>query len=308
MIKGKVLNAPDLLFPLNNHIEYVPANSKFNEQIVLSWKTLNETNKFILTIKNGASKKEITTTVPSYVFTISNNRPYTWYVQSIDEYGKKSPLSDTRNFTFSKQDKLVIESEQEKEYLYVNELPTANLAWREVKEAHKYIINISQSNQFTLKERIESTTNEIEFKFPYKGHNFIQVEAIDKNLQAIAKSEILDLETKERTLPSPPLVLKTLERCITSNFDGSFEVQFYPLGKDEKIQIEVRNLNNEIIEKSTNNSTLFKFLEYKPGQYFIWAKRIDLYGRVSDYSEKINLIVPQKSMIQTPKIKNIKIK
>lgn len=308
MIKGKVLNAPELIAPPNNHIEYVPTDSKFNEQIVLNWKTNSETSKFILTIKNKNIKKEITTTVPSYVFSISNNQPYTWYVQSVDEYGKKSPISESWNFTFSKQDKLNLQSKAEKEYFYVNDLPTTTLSWQANKDAQKYVIYISQSSQFTLKEKLETIKNEIEFKFPYKGHNYIQIEAIDKNLQSVAKSDIIDLEAKERTLPSPPEVAKAFSKGINSNLDGSFEIAFNDIANDEKIQIEVRNLNNDIIEKSTNNSINFKFQDYKPGQYYIWAKRIDAFGRLSDYSQKINITVPEKSLIKTPKIKNIKIK
>lgn len=308
MIKGKRLNAPELISPKDNHIEYVPTNSKFNEQIILNWRTTNEINKYLLTIKNKNNKKEITTSVPSFVFSISNNQPYSWFVQSIDEYGKKSPPSETRNFTFTKQDKLKILSQLEKEYLFVNELPVTNIKWQSIGDAIKYILYISQTNQFILKEKIETEKNEINIKFPYKNHNYIQIEAIDKNLQIIAKSEIIDLEAKERTLPNPPEIASFQAKGITSNLDGSFEVRFNDINKDEQIQIEIRSINNEIIEKSTSNSSIFKFQDYKPGQYYIWAKKIDVYGRFSDFSQKINLIVPEKSMIKTPKIKNIKIK
>jgi hypothetical protein len=308
LIKGKAIFPPTLISPTNSYIEFLAKENRGNSSVNLNWKSESLANSYLITLKNGNVKKEMNTTMNSQVLTDLKNGQYSWYIQSIDEFGKKSVPSETRVFTVAEIENIKLQKNIGDVVQYISKIPQVEFKWQQIKNATHYVFYSSLSLQFLNKIKLETTNGQVSLELMGKGINYFYLEALDKNLQVIARSNNVQVLVKEKDLPLPPRFTKASNSPLMSNLDGRIEIIFVNILKNEKIMAELKDSNNNVIEKSTVEQNRIEFSDLRPGQYFIQAKLIDEDGRISDYSEKRSIFVPEKSSVKTPKIKNIKIK
>lgn len=308
VVKGNRILSPELILPINNFVYYNEDNNTTN--INFKWKPELEAKKYLLTIKDeNNAKSEFLTDKTFYNFeSPAKTKRINWSVQSIDDENKKSEVKEIRVIIIQKLKPIKFLKVPVKNIFYTKQFPELQFQWNLVEDAKKYQLKISNSRQFVAPQTSETQLTNTSFIPSTVGNYFFQLFALNEEDIIVAQSEIITTQVNEKPLPKAPQFSSHIAQTISANSEGDVEVSFEKMDADLSVLIEMRTLNNNTLSKTTSRTLGHKFLSMLPGKYYVLARAVDDEGRMSDYSPKRLVIVPEKSTIQAPTIRNIKIK
>ncbi|MGZ3789980.1 MAG: hypothetical protein ACXVLQ_15695, partial [Bacteriovorax sp.] len=308
IIIGDDLQSPVPLLPEDKSVVYsTDKKDKGIHNLHLTWKNIKEATSYLVTIINReGSKREFKVLVNQFVIPNLSYGNYSWSVQSINQKNELSKTITNRTFSVESMGQLNFRNMENKVY-YTTQFPAYTFMWNTVPNAENYRLLVSQSQSMSPHETLKVKDGQFSYQIGKEGMYFAQVEALNKDENSIAQSEVFVLTVTKPPLPPSPLFLeakKALE--ATPNGDIHFELVNYD--KKYSVVFEIRDARGSVIEQSKAYSPKALFKSLSPGNYFATAKYIDEFNQIGEASERRLFVVPDKSAIAAPKVKGIKIR
>lgn len=149
------------------------------------------------------------------------------------------------------------------------------------------------------------STGQLIAKVKALGKFQLQVEALDKNDQVVAVSDVVTFEAKlPDLLAAPELTGKATQ--IKANDSGNANISWTPV---KGAASYVLSLNGpKPMKFRVNRSTQLAVPGLLPGSYKLIVTAVDALGRPGDASKEFSVIVPRTNNLEAPKAKSIKIR
>ncbi|MDD4976537.1 MAG: hypothetical protein PHY93_19430 [Bacteriovorax sp.] len=305
---GEDLQSPMPLLPLDKSIFYYPdQKDKGLHNLHLSWKNIKEASEYLIIIKNRDGKKlEFKAPLNQFVIPTIASGTYSWTVQSINLKNEISKAITNRSFSVEPMAQLSFNQLENKVY-YTNKFPTYKFIWNTINNAENYRLKVSQSQSLSPNETIKVNDGQFNYQIGKEGMYFAQVEALNKEENSIAQSEVFTFSVTKPPLPSTPVFLDA-KKALESTPNGDINFELINFDKKYKVVFEIRDTRGVIIEQSQNNSSGISFKSLSPGRFFATAKYIDEFNQTGELSLRQSFTVPDKSAIAAPKVKGIKVR
>lgn len=289
------------------------------EKITLRWNASQEYKNIFVELQNENSKQKVVNQrfPASQDFYEIPNLPlgnYSWRLTAYPEDGGR-PISGPIN-KFSINQKRLIKipviwnaNLQATQY-FVNTEPKLTLMWEPdtSERVVKWRTHIAPEGIDLNKAEIADTT-QIKFDkvMTKPGRYLAYVEALDEEGDNIGTSEVRTFAVASLPLLTAPELLPDDGSEYLARPDGSLPLQWEPLDGAQNYQISVSDKDGKIIVEHSASLPSFTLTNLMPGQYTIQVGATDTYGRKGAISEKRSILVPDKSEVQAPKLKKIKV-
>lgn len=300
---GSSLLSPTPLFPQDNAVYYVGKNP--TNFVKFEWRKQENVRGYELRIQGENFNRN--TQLAESTANVNLNRigKYTWEVLSEDKDGKKSILPVQRKFEVREVGSIQWNMAQ-KNFLYLENLPIVILRW-EKNGPGISLLKISSTPDFKSAETYQVQGRDFPYRVLKDGIYFSKVALLDESGETAAESDILEFKVQEAPLPPAPLLFgnaKKLKASPEGNLRSKVEN-----GKPSWLTIAsiVDGTGRVVDERRFSDENLI-FSGLMPGKYFLQTKFQDEYRRIGEASERVEIEVPEKSMIAAPKLKGIKVR
>jgi hypothetical protein len=133
------------------------------------------------------------------------------------------------------------------------------------------------------------------------------VEAYDSEGDRIGTSEIKSFEVAALPLLEAPELDLPEGGEFIARPDGSLFLQWDGLAGAKDYQVLVRDSAGSIVTEQTTTTPSFKLTNLLPGNYTLQIGATDPYGRRGGLTPARRVTVPNKSEVQAPKLRKIKV-
>ena len=300
---GSSLLSPSPLAPQDNTIYYVGKNP--TNVVKFEWRKQDNVRGYELKIQGENFNRDTQLAENSAKVNLNRIGKYTWEVLSEGRDGKKSILPVKRKFEVRAVGSVQWNMAQ-KNFLYLESLPIVILRWE------KNLPGVSLLKISSVPDFKESETFQVQGKdFPYRvlkdGIYFAKVALLDESGETAAESDILEFKVQEAPLPPAPLLISKA-RKLRASPEGNLRSQVEN-GKPSWLTIvSIVDGTGRVIDERRFSDDKLIFSGLMPGKYFLVARFQDEYRRQGEASERIEIEVPEKSMIAAPKLKGIKVR
>jgi hypothetical protein len=253
-------------------------------------------------------KKEFKVPVNAFIMPTLYNGSYTWTVQSINQKNEISRPLTSRSFIVEPMAQLSFKDMENKVY-YTTSYPSFKFQWNTLANAENYRLKVSQSQSLSPNEMISVKEGQFSYQIGKEGIYFAQVEALNREENSIARSEIFVFTVAKPPIPPTPLFAATESKKTLEATPGG-DIFFELINYDKKyiVVFEIKDTRGSSIEQLKSNSPKASFKSLPPGIFYLTAKFVDGLNQTGETSERRTFIVPDKSSISAPKVKGIKIR
>ena len=305
IIVGDELQSPMPLLPEDKSIIY--NSDKKIHDLHLSWKPVKEATDYLLSIKNHLGLTTTKTTKDNqFVITSLDNGTYFWSVQSINIKKEKSKTIISRSFSIEPMATLKFKN-QETKIFYINQFPSYDFSWNVIPDTSSYRLKISQSQTMSPNELMRAKEEHFSYQIGKEGLYYAQVEALNKQEDVMAQSNVFSFSVAKSPLPPAPIFLNN-KNSMEANSNGDISFEFTNYDKKFNVLFEIRDLHGIMVEQTKSNSPLTVFKSLSPGTFVVTAKYEDQYNQRGEVSARNTFLVPDKSSIAAPKPKGIKVR
>lgn len=293
-------------------------NQILNSGLNLSWESVLGIEKYHVHIEKEAKDA---TTVPVMDKVVVTNplrltalEPgiYKWWVQSIGPEGKTSENSEIRFFKVDEMPRVDwVQGPEPEEFLYYTANPSFMVQWEKgSSETTAWQVRYAPEGELTPETPWKKQDTPVLKTYVDKpGAYHIEVEALNKEGKAVARSTVKTVVVQEKPLLPAPQFAQELPEVLKSDRRGNLSLKWTPVEGAQKYKIEVLNPENgEVIEERVSERNVASLTRLKPGQYKVKVKAVDRHNRDGNLSEDKALEVPKTSDIQAPVIKKLKVK
>ena len=284
--------------------------NKNSSNLTFRWNKVDSAEKYNFVLERLNSNFKFKRSTKSVNLKIKGLKAgkYIWKVASVDKIGQVSQFSDIFNFKIRKQG-LINWKVSKTKYEYVDKLPVIKIMWSKDQFEKKWLLTLSNSENFKNKRRFELSSNEWIFRPKSDDNYFFTVTSISSDKKILSKSDILQLNVSLKPLPSAPVYSKEMAIQFKASKNGFLKLAFDNKLKEKlSYQIQIKNLKGEIIRQTIFSQDKGLLKSLMPGRYWLSAKKQDIHGRVGPSGESRELIVPNQSQVKAPTINNIKIR
>lgn len=305
--------------PVSPEPNFVLQTRRNFESVTLRWNATPEYKDVFVELKNDSTNKMIL----SEKFPISqdfkdlNNLPlgnYSWRLTGYPTDGGKPisgpfyPLSINQKRVIRVP--LVWNPNLKPTQYYVNSDPKLTLMWEpdESERVKKYSVYIAPEGTDPVKTQpIEARQIKYEKVVPKPGRYLAFVEAFDEDGDKIGTSETRTFDVAALPLLTAPVLQPENTNEYLARPDGSLNLQWDNLEGAKDYQVLVRDPEGKIVGEYSTEDLYYKLVNLMPGQYSLQVSATDNYGRRGALSLKRSIIVPDKSEVQAPKLRKIKV-
>ncbi|MCB0355458.1 MAG: hypothetical protein KDD40_00535 [Bdellovibrionales bacterium] len=284
---------------------------------MLSWESVSGATKYKALIwenKNSASQPEVKSfevTNPPFRVRDLEAGEYMWSAIAVDEDNQESNPAKQQTFKIINLPEIEwVGGSEASEYFYLSGKPSLLLRWKKLKSTEvvdwRYRIKQSNEKQFSQWQK----TKNLGFNKYLSEDGSYEVELEALNAEGItlarAKRKIVDVKMKP-LLPGPQFASE-LPEILQSDKRGRLEVSWKDIQGATKYKIQVLDSRGKVYKSQEVERSLASITKLKPGNYSLKVQAVDEHKRLGESSEIKKVIVPKKSSIQAPKLKNVKVK
>jgi hypothetical protein len=301
--RGSNLLSPNPLFPPDNAIFYVGKNPSNN--IRFEWRRQNNVRSYELKIQGENFNRDTQSEENSLIVNVNRVGRYTWEVSAENSDGKKSVLPVKRKFEV-REGGVIEWSMNEKNFFYLDSLPIVILRW-EKKNPGVSILKISPFADLKDPESFQVQGRDFPYRVMKDGIYFAKVATLDESGQTAAESEILQFKVQKAPLPPAPLLLGN-KKSLKATPLGELKTQVENTKPNWLVIASLLDSYGKLVDERRFSDEKISFSGLMPGKYILQTKFQDEYLRHGELSERIEIEVPEKSMIAAPKIKGINVR
>lgn len=311
-LKGK-MDPPELRSPMND--QQIDFTLIQDQGMTFTWDNLPGVKGYELILKNTSDTKNkvLTRKTLSSPFQLKHLEPgtYEWTVTSIGPNGLKSQPAPPNSFVITEMPTISwLDGNQTTEFLYWTARPSLMVSWSKETpgvKAWKVHWHREQSpdtqsqskivNQPTLKTYVDQD-----------GFYNIEVEALDKDQNVIARSPKKQVHVREKPYLQAPDFAASLPKVLKSDQRGGLKLQWKEVEGASKYRLQVLSKEGQVLHDSVTERTIASVQRLQPGEYQVKIKSIDEHQREGPEVRQRKLIVPNTSNIRAPKLKQIEVK
>jgi hypothetical protein len=300
---GSNFLSPLPVFPEDDAVFYFGRNP--SNVIKFEWRKQNNVTGYLLKIQGDNFSRNTPLTENTTTVNLNRVGKYTWEVVSEGQDGKQSVLPAKRSFEVRESG--VIEwSMNQKSFLYLDSLPIIILRW-EKKVPGVSVLKISTSADMKDAESFQVQGRDFPYRPMNKGIYFAKVSTLGERGEIAAESDLFEFSIDEAPLPPPPLLTGEPKEIKTTT-EGELRTQIKN-GKPAWLTIvSLTDAAGRVVDERRFSDDKLSFSGLMPGKYALQAKFQDEYRRSGELSERVTIIVPEKSTIAAPKVKGIKVR
>lgn len=305
--KQLTIDPPVLKLPIADN--RIPIQTVATSGLFLTWNPSNGAVKYkVKLLEQG--KPEIEKETTDSMFRIKEVRPgqFQWSVVAINEKGEVSKNSEVRKFSI--QELPVIQwANQDSVYEFVTEKPSLKLSWLTTSDQEtswQYRVALDKET-ITQKEWKKSTQPNFNTELDSDGAKQVEVQALNKNQEVVAKSTIRNISVLRKPLLPAPIFVTQGEK-IEAQKNGSAKVEWKSIDGAKQYVMTVKDPKGSLVKEVKVNETTGVVRNLMPGDYKVQLQTIDQYGRTGPVGETKNVVVPQTSDVAAPKVRALKIK
>ena len=301
--QGSNLLSPTPLFPADNAVFYVGKNPVNN--VKFEWRNQDNIRGYDLRIQGDGLNKDAQVAENSATVNVNRVGKYTWEVYSEGRDGKKSVLPVKRKFEV-REEGIIQWNMPQRNFMYLDSLPIVILRW-EKRNTGLSILKISPFADLKDAESFQVQGRDFPYRVLKDGIYFAKVSSLDENGTTSAESDILEFKVLEAPLPPAPMLLGQ-KKSLRASPQGELRTQVENTKPNWLVIASFMDAQGRVVDERRFSDDKLSFSGLMPGKYTLQMKFQDEYRRLGELSERIDVEVPEKSMIAAPKIKGIKVR
>lgn len=301
--QGSNLLSPTPLTPADNAVFYIGKNPSNN--VKFEWRNQDNVRGYDLRITGENLNKDAQVSENTAMVNVNRVGKYTWEVFSEGRDGKKSVLPVKRKFEV-REEGVIQWNMPQKNFLYLDSLPIVILRW-EKRTTGVSILRISQFADLKDAESFQVQGRDFPYRVLQDGVYFAKVSALDENGTTSAESDILEFKVQAAPLPPAPLLLGQ-KKTLKASPQGELRTQVENTKANWLVIATFMDSQGRVVDERRFSDDKLSFSGLMPGKYSLQLKFQDEYRRLGELSERIEVEVPEKSMIAAPKVKGIKVR
>lgn len=301
--QGSNLLSPTPLTPADNAVFYIGKNPTNN--VKFEWRNQDNIRGYDLRIVGESLNRDAQVAENSAMVNVNRVGKYTWEVYSEGRDGKKSVLPVKRKFEV-REEGVIQWNMPQKNFLYLDSLPIVILRW-EKRTTGISILKISQFADLKDAETFQVQGRDFPYRVLQDGVYFAKVSALDENGTTSAESDILEFKVQAAPLPPAPLLLGQ-KKTLKASPQGELRTQVENTKANWLVIATFMDSQGRVVDERRFSDDKLSFSGLMPGKYTLQMKFQDEYRRLGELSERIDVEVPEKSMIAAPKVKGIKVR
>ena len=301
--QGSNLLSPAPIFPADNSVVYLTRNMANNMKF--EWKRQENIRSYELRIRGDNFSRDTNVAESNAIVNINAPGKYTWEIVSQTNDGKQSILPVKRKFEV-RESGVIQWNMAQRTFLYLDSLPIVILRW-EKRSAGISLLKISTNPDLRDAETFQVQGRDFPYRVMRDGIYFAKVSGLDETGTVGSESDILEFKVQEAPLPAAPVVVGQAKK-LKASAQGDLRAQIEN-GKPSWLTIgTIVDGSGRTVDERRFSEDRLSFSGLMPGKYFLQLKFQDEYKRTGEPSERIELEVPDKSLIAAPKIKGIKVR
>jgi hypothetical protein len=301
--QGSNLLSPTPLTPIDNAVFYIGKNPSNN--VKFEWRRQDNVRGYELRIQGENFNRDTQASENSALVNVNRVGKYTWEVLSEGRDGKKSVLPVKRKFEV-REEGVIQWNMAQKNFLYLDSLPIIILRW-EKKNAGVSILKISPFADLKDAETFQVQGRDFPYRVMKDGIYFAKVATLDENGETAAESEVLEFKVQEAPLPPAPLLLGQ-KKSLRASPQGELRAEIENTKPNWLVIASLMDSTGRVVDERRFSEAKLSFSGLMPGKYTLQTKFQDEYRRLGELSERVDVEVPEKSMIAAPKVKGIKVR
>ena len=301
IIKGEKLLSPVPVAPADGSVFYVDQI----QELEFEWKEQPNTHSYEFTLVGTGTPKTNTLTQNKVSVKLNRIGKYSWSVTSQRADGKISILPIKRTFEVREMDKVQWLS-SEKKFFYLENYPIIILKWMK-NYGTNASLKISDRADMQGAQIFQVSGADFPFRPSRDGFHYAQILLKDEFGSFSGQSMVYEFNVEKAPLPPVPEFIMT-EAPLKASTRGELSVRLKNYETTFKTTARIYNKRGMMVDERSFNDELIHFNGLLPGQYFIEARFMDDYKRIGQASQRLEVLVPEKSTIAAPKIKGIKVR
>jgi hypothetical protein len=308
---------PSPLFPAPSaqlEFETVPSDVK------LLWEKVEETQRTIVEVATDPqlkNKVKVQTLESAHEFLLTDLGPqdYYWRLSTFHTDDTQPWSGPVYKFSvIKKTDEPVVtvnvawENAQPKQFFI--EDPELKLSWtagEKSKDVAQWKVTWKNVSEPELEPgRIETFEKTLSTRLSKPGRYLASVEAYDKKGRLMGAAPGLEVQVQSQPLILSPQLLP-IEGPLRASSDGRSELAWNPIQGAKEYEVKVFNKDKKEIFNRKIQTTKTVLVNMMPGEYSVEIVAIDEFNRVSPPVNARTLIVPDKSNLRAPSLKNVKV-
>lgn len=305
--------------PISPEPNFVLQTRRSVETVTLRWNAGAEFKDVLVEMKNETSKQVLINERFSNLkdsLDVPNlpHSSYSWRLTGYPADGSKPISGPFLPFSIDKKRiiklPLVWNPNLKPLQFFVNSDPKLTLMWDpgETDRVKKYTVHIAPEGTEVAKgEALDSRQIKIEKIVSKEGRYLAYVEAFDEEGDRIGATDVKTFDVEMLPLLPPPNLQPTNQKEYLARPDGSLEVQWDTVDGAKEYQIILLDNEGKPAGEFTSTDRVFSFANLMPGTYTMQTATIDPHGRRGPLAAKRFLVVPDKSAVQAPKLRKIRV-
>ena len=301
IVKGEKILSPVPVTPADGAIVYLDQSSRLD----FEWREQPNAHSYEFSLMGTGTPK--TNVLIQNKVSVNLNRlgKYSWSVTSQTSDGKVSVLPVKRSFEVREMEKPQWLN-LEKKFFYLDSYPIIILKWSK-NASGGAILKISDQPSMQGAQLFQINGSDFPYRPARDGFHYAQITLRDEAGQFSGQTGIFEFSVEKAPLPPVPDFLIS-SPSIHASTRGEFSVNLKNREPIYRTNAKVFNKRGLAVDERNFSDDKITFHSLLPGQYFLEAHFVDDYKRVGPASSRIEILVPEKSMIAAPKIKGIKVR
>lgn len=301
--QGSNLLSPTPLGPADNAIFYVGRSP--TNMVKFDWRKQDNVRGYVLKVQGENFNRETQLADNSTSINMTTVGKYTWEISSESTDGKKSVFPVRRKFEIREEGKIQWLMAQ-KSFFYLESLPIIILKW-EKKTSGVSILQISQTPDLKDAENFQVQGRDFPYRAFKDGTYFAKVSTLDEAGETAAESDLLEFKVEQAPVPPAPVLAGEVNK-LRATAQGDLKTIVANTKASWLIIASLTDEKGRVVDERRFSDDQLVFNGLLPGKYILQAKFQDEYRRGGDLSERIEVEVPEKSMLAAPKLKGIKVR
>jgi hypothetical protein len=305
--------------PISPEANFVLQTRRALESVTLRWNAGAEFKDVFLELKNNSTNQMIvrerfsnmqdSLDVPN--LPLAN---YSWRLTGYPVDGSKPITGPFIPFSIDKKRiiklPMVWNTNLKPLQFYVNSDPKLTLMWDpgEADRVKKYTVHIApEGTDISKGEITEAKQIKFEKAVPKDGRYLAYVEAFDEEGDRIGATEVRTFGVELLPLLPPPTLLPANQKDFMAQPDGTLAIQWNNIEGAKEYQILLEDSEGKPAGEFTSIEKAFNLSNLMPGSYSMQIATVDPHGRRGPLAAKRFLVVPDKSAVQAPKLRKIRV-
>lgn len=310
---GQKLVPPELIYP--EPLQTLAFEDVASKGVYLTWKSVPTIKQYEIRveIKENGKKKVMKKKISDSTYWMKKIKPgeFTWSVSSIDDAGTPSEWSKRQKFTIGEVPRIEwADGKKSGDSLYVGVDPYVHLDWvSNNDEVVRWRAKVTPEGKFESERRwVRVKDSPYKKKVPVDGYYQAQVQGVGQSGAVIGQTSIRRIRVAEQPLLPAPLFAESIPAKLKATARGNLQLMWTQVDGAAEYMIQLKDDDNEVIDKVTakSESTVLKSL--KPGQYKVNIFALDLHGRKGLEGETRPIVVENKSDVRAPAFKKFKVR